>query len=84
MIDATIILLFIFVLFIFLALVFKDVYVFGVSAFMSIVVGMKFIIDYSETTDAWAFTVVGLAFLFFGIWLIFASYKYAGEVPLGQ
>lgn len=82
MIDPTMILFCLMVVFVFLAYLLKDVYVFGMASFFSILLGIQFATGANFTSGAetdWAFSILGLAFILFGVWLMVAGYKYSKE-----
>jgi hypothetical protein len=65
----------IFIVFVFFALLFKDVYVYGMASFFSIILGIQLALSFAGDSSAWAFSLVGFAFILFGLWLMVAAYK---------
>ena len=75
MIDLTIFAFIIFILFLFLAQMFKEAYVFALAGFLSIITGILLATAYTTQTEAWAFNIIGFALFLFGFWLLAAAYE---------
>jgi hypothetical protein len=79
MFDATVLLFILFVLFLFVALIMKEAYVFAMSAFFSIILGIQLATSFSSSSSGWAFSIIGFALILFGFWLLLPAYKIALE-----
>lgn len=75
MIDATLFIFLIFIIFVFLAQMFREAYVFAMAGFFSIIAGLCLALAYSGDVEAWAFNIIGFAMFLFGFWLMAAAYE---------
>jgi hypothetical protein len=80
MLDLTLFVFVIFLIFVCLAQMFKEAYVFAMSGFFSIIAGIALAIGYAAEPEAWAFNIIGFALFLFGFWLLAAAY----ELTLGK
>jgi len=79
MFDASILLFILFVVFLFVAILLRDPYVFAMTAFFSIILGLQLAISFNTVLDGWAFSIVGFALILFGFWLLLPAYELAME-----
>ena len=80
MLDLTLFIFVIFLVFICLAEMFKEAYVFAMAGFFSIICGIALALSYAAQPEAWAFNIIGFALFLFGFWLMAAAY----ELTLGK
>lgn len=74
---ALLVLLILTVIFVVLAFVTREPFVFAIAAFLSVIFGIDLSLTYLGDVDSWAFGVVGLAMFFFGLWLLVAAYQFS-------
>jgi hypothetical protein len=75
--DTEILLLVIFAFFTLIAFIFKDPFLFGIAAFLSVILGIDLGLVYLGDSASWAFGIVGFSLIFFGVWMMIASIEFS-------
>jgi hypothetical protein len=77
MIDASILLAVLFLFFTTIAFIFREAFLFSISAFLSIIFGVFLALGFTgEDPNLWAFQIIGFTFILFGVWLLIASIEF--------
>ena len=79
MLDASLFLFVLFVVFLLVAIILGDPYVFAMTSFFSIILGIQLAVSFNTALDGWAFTIVGFALILFGFYLLIPAYELAME-----
>jgi energy-coupling factor transporter transmembrane protein EcfT len=71
------VLLIIFFFFVALAFLIRDPFIFGIAAFISIILGLDLGLIYLGNKQMWIYGIVGFALVLFGFWLIYAALQFS-------
>lgn len=80
-IDTTLVLILVFLFFTLLAFIVKDVFIFAIAGFASLLLGLDLAILYLAEPEGWAIAIVGFALILFGFYLLVAALTYS--LPTG-
>ena len=79
-----IVLLVIFLFFVTLSYVTLQPFIFGVSAFISIILGIDLALSYLNQNQNWIFGIVGFALVLFGFWQVVAAFQFSTKKAGGK
>lgn len=71
-----VVLIVLFFVFLGLAFVTKEAFLFGFSAFFSIILGIDLALAFAADSMGWAYSIVGFGLILFSFWLVIAAFSY--------
>lgn len=74
-----VVLLVVFLFFTLLAFISKEPFVFGLTAFISIIFGADIALLYLNDTSNWVFAIIGFGLILFGLWMVAAAFEFSME-----